>query len=487
MLARLLSLTIDKLFLASALLAIVSTIYLSFMLATGRMGLSALIAILGSALILLPLYLCRNSDFLNRLLSYLSRGISESKRVFWILVVLGLALRVLWYLVYPSRPQSDGIVYLSLADNLAQGLAYLDDRGDYAYWPPGYSFFLMPFVYAFGKAAWLTIVLNLLLFVAAAWTAKGLLSQALGTPKGNLAVALLAVWPNLIFSAPAASKELLALPLLTAAVWTYLIAVEGRRSVWGFSLLTGLLLGASSLTQPSLMLLPAAFAVHLFVAQVRVGRALAVLGLTVAGMIMVISPWSNRNQAVLGASVPISTNGGDVFYRANNADATGGYQAKAEVDLRKFGEIERGKLGYELGSKWIRENPVLFAQLAVKKTIIFLGDNSYGVYWNLKRSLHVSDGQFVLFKAVSNLGWIALWLLILLPAFKTGWSWRAPVTVLIQTIFLYFFLIDCVYEAGSRHHMPLAGLLAVLMAGAFSRQDVGFAENPDRPKAPSAA
>jgi len=39
-------------------------------------------------------------------------------------------------------------------------------------------------------------------------------------------------------------------------------------------------------------------------------------------MAATIAPWTYRNWRVLHAWVPISTNGGDVFYRANNPLAT---------------------------------------------------------------------------------------------------------------------------------------------------------------------
>jgi hypothetical protein len=47
----------------------------------------------------------------------------------------------------------------------------------------------------------------------------------------------------------------------------------------------------------------------------------------------VVAPWSIRNYRVFDAFVPISTNGGGVFYLANNPLATGHYTDIGEPDL----------------------------------------------------------------------------------------------------------------------------------------------------------
>jgi hypothetical protein len=89
----------------------------------------------------------------------------------------------------------------------------------------------------------------------------------------------------------------------------------------------------ASLAQPSMLLFPIAMAVAIR-AQCAQFRPLALrLAVITLAMAAVIAPWSMRNYSILKEFVVISTNGGDVFYRANNPLATGGYVQRGEKDL----------------------------------------------------------------------------------------------------------------------------------------------------------
>lgn len=61
--------------------------------------------------------------------------------------------------------------------------------------------------------------------------------------------------------------------------------------------------------------------------------------------------WTVRNCTIFGTLVIISTNGGDVFYRANNPLATGGFTPIGEKDLKvyKGDELLWNRMGYTGG------------------------------------------------------------------------------------------------------------------------------------------
>jgi hypothetical protein len=230
--------------------------------------------------------------------------------------------------------------------------------------------------------------------------------------------------------------------------------------------LTGLLLGAMSLTQPSFMLFPFVLIVYDYIRNQDLFRAGIRGFLAVAVLFAVILPWTLRNHRVLGEWVPVSTNGGDVFYRANNPLATGGYTLKGEQNLDSLDEVSRGKAGFRLGKDWIRQHPGKFLVLALRKQILFLGDDAQGAFETLKRGLGIGGVQYAFWKAISNMYWLSLWALILLMManlWKSSISENPLLTAMMLST-LYLVAIHSVFESGGKYHEPLIGIVAVLAA-----------------------
>lgn len=396
-------------------------------------------------------------------------------------LLLGLALRLGWALAFPVNQTSDAGTYFDLGARLARGETYVtSDSGRYAEWPPGLPLLLSLVFQLVGIGQLAVLLLNLALFVATLLAVDALARQLTGEGPARLATLLFALWPNLIALSGIASKErVVALPL-TLSFLFHLVGQEspsaGRR--WLARAGAGLALGCAVLTQPALLLLPAAFVVADLLGRVPLRRALPAWGLLVAGMALVIAPWIIRNEQVLGRPV-LTTNGGSVFYRANNPRATGGWIEHGERRLDHLGELEASDAGYRWGIAWVRENPDDFLALAVRKQILFLGDDAVGVYETLKRGLGREGPLYAILKLLACGWWWCLWLLILL-GLSRWWprgpdrDGRIPAGLLLLLLaFLYIWAIDSVFESGSRHHVPLAGGVAVLAA-------LPFAERRDR-------
>jgi 4-amino-4-deoxy-L-arabinose transferase-like glycosyltransferase len=241
--------------------------------------------------------------------------------------------------------------------------------------------------------------------------------------------------------------------------------LSGGRS-WHL-LLTGGLIGCATLTQPSFILLPAV----LGLAEVAATGSLRVPlrhGLVVVfGVALVLAPWIWRNYRIFGELVMVSTNGGDVLYRANNPLATGTYTERGEVDLQGMAELERNRRGGELAREWIRNHPRQFLHLAFRKQIAFLGDDNMGAYETLRRGLGIGGPTLHLAKLVSTGYWMLIWMLILLGWLRAPTLYQLPLFSIPLLIVICQLVIDSVYESGSRHHVPLSGLLAILAAVPF--------------------
>jgi len=341
----------------------------------------------------------------------------------------------------------------------------------YAYWPPGLSLFLAPLIAIAGPQPWVTVLGNLILSCLMVFLTYRLAQASAGETAGKMASFLIAVWPNHIMSVGLASKEQLLLALMTGILLLVLRSTlaQSNRSVAQYAFGAGLLLGAATLTQPAFMLFPSLLVLLDLLRAVNLKILFLRLFCLYAGMILVVAPWTLRNYEVFGKFIPVSTNGGDVFYRSNNPLATGGYIDRGEVDLSQLGELEANQMGYKLGKEWILANPGQFLKLAIKKQMLFLGDDAVGAYESLKRALGKEGITYIFFKGLSNAYWLLIWMLIFLGWITHRQLYYTPGVMLLVLSVLYLLAIDSVFESGARHHVPLSAALAVLAALPFSR------------------
>jgi 4-amino-4-deoxy-L-arabinose transferase-like glycosyltransferase len=405
------------------------------------------------------------------LLAALAGRLERFPRGIWIgcMLLLGIALRLLWVRVFTTPQASDGLAYTQLAMRLARGGAYQAASGTWAEWPPGYPLLLAATFLISGINIGSIVLLNLALFAGTLMSVDALARRLAGDGPARIATLLLAVWPNLVATAGLAAKELLVLFLVTTALtlWLDAGATTSPGVGAGSWLAAGFALGLASLTQPAMLLLPGVLVLYDLLTGPRLllprARTLGAWVLLALGIALPIAPWVARNYRIFHRPVLISTNGGSVFYRANNPLATGGWTKRGEKDLQPMSEIEASATGYRWGREWIRDNPGRFLVLSGRKQVLFLGDDAVGLYETLKRGLGIEKEPYPLFKLLTNAWWWCLWLPILLALY----TWRSPEpppagALLLLLAVLYFWLIDSIFESGARHHVPLSGVLAVL-------------------------
>lgn len=383
-----------------------------------------------------------------------------------ICLALGIGTRLIWVWLFPAPLHADGLHYFRLASELAQGHEYRSDAGYLAYWPPGYPFFLYVGFKLFGPYAWVVTALNLLLFSISLPLVYGLGRWIADDRVGRLSVLLLTIWPNYLASAGLGSKEMVVIPCLLATLLLYFQAhiANGISKTILLCLAGGAVLGFASLTHPTFQLFPVVLLAYELLSSVT-PRTFLRLAPLLAGMALVIFPWSLRNHEKLGHWVIISDNGGDVFYRANNPLADGSYQPEGETPL-PHDEVQRERAGYRLGKRWIASHPGQFLWLAERKLTFLLGDDGVGVFESMKRGLGISGWSYLLFRAIASSYWFLIWILILN---MLRLKWRAAVALCPEVLalmlgFLFLLPIHGVYETDSRHHLPVIGVLAVLAA-----------------------
>lgn len=376
-----------------------------------------------------------------------------------IILIIGVILRLGWALAFPAKPTSDGEVYLELAQRVLNEHVYLIAEHR-AYWPPGYPFYLLPWLIVLPAKLAVPIAQSAL-FVAGALGVRKL-GLHLGNEKvSRCAMLLFAIWPTLFAMCATPEKEALVIALLP---WITLGLLSERTHS---QFLAGLGLGWAILAQPAF--LPMA-ALAVFVIALVHDRRILRAGLLVAGLVLVVSPWTLRNYSVLETFVPISTNGGDNFYRANNPLADGGYTVRGEIALPREDELVMDYMGKKLGMQWIKHHSMDFAQLALEKQLRFMGDDSSGVFFSLKRGEGTqSAALYAIAKLASNLWWLAAWALIALICVRRRIA-QTPVNFLVW-LWLYLFVLHSVFESNGKYHIPMLWVLCILLAHGIYGKD----------------
>lgn len=393
-----------------------------------------------------------------------------SRRALVPVLVLGIAIRIAWVAAFPPEQFSDGAAYVRLAKGIVEAGEYIDHADGIpvrAFRPPGYPAFLAPLYALLGDRPWIPALANVLLYLASAILLHDLGVRLSGPRAGRLAAILLTVWPAGVLVTGLALTETLSLFLCLALYACWLRVQEGRVA---WIPVLGIVGGASAFVRPTL--LPVPLLLIAFAALLRPFRVRPVAHAVLAGIVMaaVIAPWTIRNQRMLGGFVPISTNGGDVFYRANNPLATGTWTEKGELDLWQHAGDELGwsKAGFRLGKEWIAQNPGAFLRLAALKQAILLGSDEFAPYYAMARGCGISDGRHDVAVVLCNLWWIGFWILAVLGAVRARDSFcRTPAGVAALLMVFALVAAHSIFESQPRHHIPFFGYLALLAAFLF--------------------
>jgi len=164
---------------------------------------------------------------------------------------------------------------------------------------------------------------------------------------GLIGAAAVAVYPALLEYQGMLMSEPLAATLLSGAVLAIFWASD-RESAMSW-LLPGVLLGATAMVRPEYLGIALLLGVVVFACTVSSDwqRALTQVAILLAGVIVVVAPWTIRNAVALDRAVPISTGGGQVLF--------------AGTYLPSDGDPEK------VGSEVVARHPELFAPAAAQR------------------------------------------------------------------------------------------------------------------------
>jgi 4-amino-4-deoxy-L-arabinose transferase-like glycosyltransferase len=159
-----------------------------------------------------------------------------------------------------------------------------------------------------------------------------------GPGAGLIGAAAVAIYPALLEYQGMLMSEPLAATLLSASVLAIFWASDGPSRIrW---LAPGLLLGATAMVRPEYLAIAFLLALVVFARGARPEwrRSLARAAILLAGVVLVVAPWTVRNAEALGRFVPISTGGGQVLFAGTYLPSDGNPEkVGAEVVARHPG------------------------------------------------------------------------------------------------------------------------------------------------------
>jgi 4-amino-4-deoxy-L-arabinose transferase-like glycosyltransferase len=162
-----------------------------------------------------------------------------------------------------------------------------------------------------------------------------------GPGAGLIGAGAIAVYPAFLEYQGMLMSEPLAATLLSASVLALLWASD--RNGLARWLAPGILLGATAMVRPEYLAVAFLLALVIFARGARAEwrRALGQAGILIAGVVLIVAPWTIRNAGALGRFVPISTGGGQVLF--------------AGTYLPSDGDPER------VGAEVVARNPAIFS------------------------------------------------------------------------------------------------------------------------------
>lgn len=397
----------------------------------------------------------------------------ESRELLWTssltqIAVLAVVLRFVWAWWVPVIPVSDGAAYDAFARTLVlQGTFGWEESHPTAFWPPGTTFLHAALYALFGIRYEPIIAMNIALSVGIIWVTARLAARFWNQQTAVLSALVLAIWPTLVMYPTILASELpfVYFTLLALDLWTH-----PRLGTTSKSLLAGLTLGFAALIRPQALLLPLVYAVGLLLTS-RVtlpslmgqARCVALAGIVMA---VVIAPWTWRNHQLYGEPVLISTNGGITLWMGNTPGTDGRYMVVPRHHSH-LPENEKERVLKQEAIDYIVQDPVAFAERAVRKLLILYTNESVGVGWN-SPGIRQTFGEIWEYRLKRMTQ--GSWALISLLAAAGIWSSLrrsglqntlfSPITLSI----LYFTGIHMVVVSQERYHLAFAGQWAMLAA-----------------------
>ncbi len=409
-----------------------------------------------------------------------------NKTVFVILLVLAAVVpRLIWNWYIQTQPFSDFLHLCNYGINVSQG----DFKGFadfYAVFPfkIGFGMILGGLFSIFGSGLWTIKIFNILLSLALVFIIYAGGKMLYGERAGRVASLLCALWPAQIMYTSVIASEHVFLVLFTGAVLLTLYFIKKytykNHGFWNGNLMllgAGFITALAQLIRPMAMIMLPVFAVFILLYKRYRADKFTSLVLDIKSIVLFVAVYfavvnliNLPIQTVTGVDITKSDSGFNLMI-GTNSKANGMFNNEDFSLIEKnnfdFGKVQ--KEAKDIAFSRIKNDPVGFAKLALRKFEIQWGNENYGYYWSTISSQDSKAENVVkthprIFYGVSQLFYILVILMAICTCFYTLKEKRYD-SLIILMIFGGLLLSYTFLEVQSRYHMPVIPLLIVFGTG----------------------
>lgn len=388
----------------------------------------------------------------------------KTKVLLSLIFVFALFLRILLIINFPIDALSgDAANFDHIAVELSQGrslleVSFLDRAPIYActlgliYYFLGHSYFVAQVFQA---------ILGSLIAIIIFYLCRDVFNQKVAT----ISAIIVAIYPVFI----GMSKTLLAEPLFTLLLCLSLYSLNKATDTKSTSrmIVSGILMGFTTLTRPCTLFYPVFLIVVLFLIYMNWKKTIIHWLIFTLFMVAVVAPWTYRNYLVYNNFLPVSTNGGFAIWAGSyppwKGEYLGGDTEPMKTYLSKVTSmkeyVELDKEFYRKGLENIASNPLGYLKLCVRKVPLlfaFSGGGMIGLKPFSDYGIYQPQFWALVLMFLINL---SLPILTFLSFLLDRCHWKKR--MLIFSIILYSTCLHLASTASPRYNLPVMPLMVM--------------------------
>ena len=328
--------------------------------------------------------------------------IVRGKKLLFLILFLGLLLRVLWIGFSSHEPHTswnpagtkEWDIINTHAAELTKGIWFKDANGEpMARRPIGYPMLLGLCYKIFGIHRVVAQGLHLLLYLACGCLIFLMARLIFNERTALIAAFIFSVYPTSIYSIVLTYDEHLFLPLWYLGLYLLLKEINGVKIRWAL-VWYGLIFGYAAMTRTHVVFMPLVVGFAYLLLKKPWNKVL--LGIISVFLVMQLInlPWLIRNYKAWGVPIVYTTSAGYVYCYFNSyATPEGGGHIPKRGEIGFSEELDRAlasnhsALAASLCNKemarWMVQHPLEFISLGTKRVLVFMGWNRAGGVWPL--------------------------------------------------------------------------------------------------------
>ena len=295
----------------------------------------------------------------------------DEKQLLFFILTGTFVLKILFALLIQSPIRSDSADYLRLASSILSG-EYSFSGKPTAYVGCGYPLFLSVVLFIFGEGQFFIRVIQSAIEIGTGYLFFRISLNFFNVKYSLISLLIFSLLPsNIIFSQAVLSESLFGFFSMCVLYFAMREDFTEKRAL---VFLTGLMFGYAVLIRtaylPCIILIPAYF--YFFRNELsgdsKFSKAIKLSVIFIAGVILVLAPWSIRNKMQIG-TFSLGTTSGVNFWAGSNPDATGTYYQNMteSFPIDFHNEADRDKEYFKLGLDYAVNNPGKYFILGIKK------------------------------------------------------------------------------------------------------------------------